>query len=411
MKRRTILEMAGGIALIGSSLLAGCLGYANNTRYRWSYDVGGELDTVVDSLVLAREHHTDSPEAKDAVVALDADTGERQWSYESATGGQDQYSALTVSDGVYFSLCSDDDCLRLHALEIDGEDRWTRDIDAGHWRPLVTDDTVYVANDTGLVRALDAETGETRWNYPVESTGSTAIVGVTDIVHVETDSALVGLDPDEGSTLWRYAPGEESEQVITDVALSNGVAYLVTVDQIAAVADGEELWRRDIEESEADVEAEITGVASDRLFVVAGNDPHEYRLHAFDVTTGDRDWVSEPIEYPNEEYSPQAAIHDEVVYVGSEGVRALDAATGSERWSVTLDSDPIWSVTVVEENGAGDHAVVVNADKTRLVSFTLDGEQLWEESVDEAIRDYLVGEFVFVATDEGIYALDRQDSP
>lgn len=411
MKRRTILEMAGGITLIGSSLLAGCLGSADDPGYRWSYDVGGELDAVVDGLVLAREHHTGSPEAKDAVVALDADTGERRWSYESATGGQDQYSALTVSDGVYFSLCSDDDCLRLHALEIDGEERWTRDIDAGHRRPLVADDTVYVASDTGLVRALDAETGETRWNYPVESTGSTAIVGVTDIVHVETGSTLVGLDPDEGSTLWRYTPGEESEQVITGAAVSNGVAYLVTADQVAAVADGEELWRRDIEESEADAETEITSVASGHLFVIVGNDPHEYRLHAFDVTTGKRDWVSEPIEYPHEEYSPQAAIHDEVVYVGSGRVRALDAATGSERWGVTLDSGPIWSLTVVEENVAGDHAVVVNADETRLVSFTPDGEQLWAGSVDGTIRDYLVGEFVFVATDESIYALDRQHSP
>lgn len=411
MKRRTILKMVGGTTVVGSSLLAGCLGSADDTEYRWNSDVGGELDAVVDGLVLAREHHTGSPEAKDVVAAFDADTGERRWSYESATGGQDQYSTLTVSDGVYFSLCSDDDCLSLHALEIDGEERWTRNIDAGHRRPLVTDGTVYVANDTGLVRALDTATGETRWDHLVESTGSADIIDVADIVHVETGSALVGLDPNEGNTLWRYAPSEESEQVITGATVSNGVAYLATVDQVAAVTDGEELWRRDIEESEADAETEITGVASGHLFVIAGNDPHEYRLHAFDVTTGERDWVSEPIEYPNEEYSPQAAIHDEVVYVGSGRVRALDAATGSERWGVTLDSGPIWSLAVVEENVAGDHAVVVNADETRLVSFTPDGEQLWEGSVDGTIRDYLVGEFVFVATDEGIYALDRQHSP
>lgn len=406
MKRRTMLKVSGA-GVVVSSLSGGCLSSADDTSYRWEYGVGGELDAVSQGTVFGRERHTGSPAAKEAIVALDAETGERQWSFESASGGLDSYSDLTVDDGVYCSLCSDDDCLHLYALEVGGEERWARDIDAGYWAPLVADGVVYVANDTGLVRALDAATGETRWDYQVASTGGAELVDVADAVYVEMDSVLAALDRDEGSTRWRYAPGDEEEQVIIGAALSNDVAYLVTFDQVAAVADGDELWRRDVEDRDVDADPEIAGVAAGRLFVVAGNDPHEYRLHAFDATTGERDWVSEPIEYPNEEYAPQAAVHDEVVYIGSERLRALDAATGSERWTVTPDGGPLWSVAVVEENAAGDHAVVVNAGETRLVCFTPDGEHLWDGSVDGSIRDYVVDEFVFVATDEGIYALDR----
>jgi outer membrane protein assembly factor BamB len=112
------------------------------------------------------------------------------------------------------------------------------------------------------------------------------------------------------------------------------------------------------------------------------------------------------IGHPNVEYRPQIDLHDDVVYVGTDRLHALDAATGSERWNRTVDAGPVQSVSVVEEGVEGDHAVFVHADETQLASFDPTGELTWEDSVNEDIWNYLVNELAFVATDAGIYALD-----
>jgi outer membrane protein assembly factor BamB len=428
MKRRTWLKIAGGAGAIGSSMLGGCLGSGddtdhrrNDSDYRWKYDVGGELDAVSQGTVFGRERSDEEavgndsvlesgPEANGQVVALDVETGKLQWTY-GGTGELSSYTELTVTDGVYFGYCGDDDCIGLYALERDGEERWSSDVGGARRSPFVVDGVIYVGNDNGIVSAFDAETGAERWTHRMREpngrvSSSGTVVEVTDTVYAEIDSSLVTLDRDGGNALWRYDVSDADEQSILDTAVSNGVAYVVTFERALAVADGDELWRWDFEESAVGAGTEITGVTSSHLFVLARNDRRESRLYAFDVTTGERDWMTEPIEHQYEEYGPQVDVHDEVVYIGLERVRALDAVTGSERWTGVLDSGPVQSVTVVGESVARDHAVFVHADETRLASFAPDGEQTWRGSVNGTIGNYLVDEFVFVATDEGIYALD-----
>ncbi|WP_254767676.1 PQQ-binding-like beta-propeller repeat protein [Salinilacihabitans rarus] len=427
MKRRTILERAGLLGLAGSPIVSGCLDTVTSAGdgdgYQWRYDVGGEIDAVSQGAVFVRERTAgdlpggespdSGPAADGEIVALDADTGDQRWTYGGA-GGMDSDTDLTISDGVYFGYCTDDDCTDLTALELDGEERWTRDVDPGHHRPLVVDGVVYVANDAGPVRALDAATGETRWDRDLGEGESHPwrIADVGDVVSVETNAALVALDRETGDTRWRYEPA--GDQVVTGAVIADGVAYVVTFDRVAAVAEGDEGWRREFEEVEGSPEVE--GIASGRLFLLAERDRtadgrREFRLDAIDLATGDRDWTLGPIEHPNPEYRPRVALHDEVAYVGTDRLRALDAATGDERWSESLDSGSIRSVSVAEEDVSEDHAVFVHGDGNRLASFAPDGERTWEGSVPGEIGNYLVGDSVFVATDEGIYALDRRDDP
>lgn len=405
MNRRTVLGVAGAV---GSSMLGGCLSsFGDNagSEYRWRYDADGELDAVSQGVVFGRDR------SNGQVVALDTATGERQWTYGEA-GGMDTYSELAVTEtGIYFGYCTDDDCIGLYALERDGEERWHDDtVGTGRTSPFVVDDTVYVSSDVGVVRAFDAETGRTLWTNGVDDSDTIAsgsgIVDITDVVYVEKNAALVVLDRDEGDTRWQYDPGDEDTQII-DVTISDGVAYVVTGEWIGAVADGEELWRRTFEGSEADVQTEITGIASGRIFVLVNTGRHESRLYAFDVTSGDRDLVLESFEHPDEESDPFVVVRDGMIYAGTDRLRSLEATTGSERWDVLVDDGPIWSMTVVEANDAGDHAVFVRAGANRLASVDSSGERTWERSVNGTIRNYLVGESVFVATDEGIYAFDR----
>lgn len=402
MNRRTVLGAAGAA---GSSMVGGCLGtFADNagSEYLWRYDAGGELDAISQGVVFGRDR------SKGQVVALDATTGERQWTYGEA-GGMDTYSELAVTEtGIYLGYCTDDDCIGLYALERDGEERW-HDESVGTERtsPFVVDGVVYVSNDVGVVRAFEAETGRLLWTDGVDEsdtiTSGSGIVDIADAVYVEKTAALAALNRDDGSTRWRYNPDNGGAQII-DVRVSEDVAYVVTGAWVAAIADGEEVWRRTFDA--VDVQTEISGIASDRLFMLANTDQHESRLYAFDVATGERELFSEPLEHPDEESDPFVVVRDEMVYTGTDRLRALKATTGSERWNVTVEDGPIWSMTV-EANNAEDHTVFVRAGANRLASLDSSGEQTWARSVNGTIRNYLVGESVFVATDEGIYAFAR----
>ncbi|SFT10297.1 outer membrane protein assembly factor BamB family protein [Halostagnicola kamekurae] len=388
-------------------MLVGCLSLAENgaeSKYRWHYEAGGELDVVSQGVVFGRQR------SDGQVVALDSTTGERQWAYGDA-GGMDTYSELAVTDtGIYFGYCTDDDCIGLYALDWDGEEQWRDEsVGTGRTSPFVVDGVVYVSNSVGVVRAFDAESGSELWTDGVDESDITSsgsgIVDIADAVYVEKTAALVALDRDDGSTRWRYNPDDSDTQII-DTAVSEDVAYVATGEWVAGVADGDELWRQSVDA--VDVQTEIVGITSDRLFVLANVGQHESRLYAFDRTSGERDLLLESIEHPDEESDPVVTVRDGVVYVGTDRLRAIDAATGNERWQVTINDGPIWSLTVIEESSADDHTVFVRAGKNRLVSVDPNGEQTWDRSVMGTIRNYLVDEFVYVGTTEGIYALERQ---
>lgn len=436
MKRRTVLKLAGGAVLAGSATVGGYLvvserGTCNSAArgHRWCYGVKGRLDAVSNDMVFVREwpdrgtpgnsdFFESGPSADGEIVALDAETGERRWTYGDAVG-MDSYTDLAVSDGVYFGYCTDEmgDCTDLTALELDGEERWVRDVNPGHSRPRVTDGVVYVAESFGAVRALDAETGDTRWERNISGDGSYLRHVGDDAVYIETDvetgDAFVSIDRGSGSVRWRYEP--PGDQVVTGSVVVDGVAYVVTFDQVAAVDQADELWRRDFETTEETMDTEIEGIASERLFLLAERDRTEdgrrvFQLNAIDLATGKRDWTAGPLKHPNVEYKPRVSLSNETAYVGTDRLRALDAATGDERWNASLGDGSIQSVSVIEEPVAGDHAIFTHTDG-RLVSFAPDGERTWKGSVSGEIRDYLADESVFVATDKGIYALGRQDNP
>lgn len=423
MKRRTLLRMAAGTGAVGSTMLSGCLGVLSASdgecdTDRWCYDVGGDLDAVVDGTVYLRERSAkegdrggglfgSGPTADGQVVALDAESGDREWTY-GETGRQSGYTPLTVADAVYFGHCGDDDCIGLYALERDGEERWHEHTGVGWKGPFVDDGTVYTATDGGFVQALDAATGETNWERELEVGGERSrLVDVEDVAYVATDSAIAALERADGTDRWRYDVGEPADAIVLDSTVFEGSAYVATTEGIRAVADGDERWRRGFEESDVGVETEIAGVAADRLIVLAETGRRAVRLYAFDLASGDRTWVSDPLEHPDVEYGPRVALHDEVVYVGTAELRALDAATGDERWTETLESGPVQSVTVVEDGVADDHAAFVHADGTDLTSFSSGGERTWEGSVPSPIRNYLVADAVIAATDDAVHALDR----
>lgn len=401
MKRRTVLGMLAGAGTVGSTILSGCLHRSSGSSYRWKTDVVGELDSVSEGLVFGRTGKFGLGQ----VFALDAATGELDWTYGEQSD-MSNYTELTVSDGVYFGSCGDDDCGSLSALDMDGTERWTGG-NSGPEGPCLVDGITYTVNEFGIAQAFDARTGTEEWTselrLPDQRVDSSTILDFTDVCFVVVDD-LIALDLADGSPLWRYTP---ANQPILDGTAFAGIAYIVTPERVIAVEDAEEVWSQTIQQNQAGAKTEVLGLTWDHLIVlVADASGLNVRLHAFDIATGGREWVSDPFEDPWDDSDPPVDMYGGVIYVGTEHLIALDAASGSERWQADVDAGEVHSVTVREESTAGGHSVVVQAGNS-LERFSSDGEQAWSRSIDEQIRDYLVGEDVFVATEEGIYAMEQ----
>lgn len=389
MQRRTVLRAVGATGLAGLSAASGCLGALDSAFDRggpgWRHGVGGWVDTVESGLVFGREV-TDDRGVFDlgggdgSVFALDAATGEREWSY-GETSGHTYYTPPRVDGGVYFALNDDvrgNGFGELRALNRDGTERWVRGVESTY-SPLVDGDVVYAGSTDGMVRAYDADDGAVRWE--TDGFGSPPrVVWAGDQV-VAAANRIVGLDPDSGAVLWRYgqAPFEPSLTTAVD-----GVAYSALDDEeIAAVSDGEQLWR-------ADVDGWIEAVAAGHVFIHAGE------LVAIEADSGDVAWRSGGTvpEFVD------AAVGDGTLFVGGDRLAAVRVQDWTERWSRPLDG-PVRRV-VTDDSGRSVYAVT---GATAVQAFEAGGDPVWEREVDGRLVNTLVDDRLYLGTSVSVCAL------
>lgn len=116
---------------------------------RWSFDAGGEYGSLVVSdqrvFVLGG---TDG--GRDALYALDAATGSEQWRV-SRSG----IRPFDLIDGTVVVTDGNRNRDSVSALDAtDGTERWSFETSEGLTQPVVADGRVYVASETGVIRAL-----------------------------------------------------------------------------------------------------------------------------------------------------------------------------------------------------------------------------------------------------------------
>ncbi|WP_338741072.1 PQQ-binding-like beta-propeller repeat protein [Haloplanus salilacus] len=107
-----------------------------------------------------------------AVVALDADTGDRLWDPRDL--GADVSTPAVVGDRGYVTVDHGDGSGHVVALDLStGETRWGDAVEFGAFGPVVGGDTLVVAGERrgdggGVVRAYDTETGDVLWTHGVD---------------------------------------------------------------------------------------------------------------------------------------------------------------------------------------------------------------------------------------------------
>lgn len=278
--------------------------------------------------------------------------------WKAFVGGEIYASPIVGPDTVYVATKAGSlAALRLH----DGDERWR--VEVGDYiaraTPALYGDTLFVAAGYALL-AVDAETGQQRWNAPLRFAGACSPVVADDLLFVATQEGHVSaFETETGEEVWHY---RNDNLLFGSPAVDGGI--LVIADEKGQVtgldaASGRELWQEII-----GGEIFATPALADETAYLVTNEPS---IVALNMRTGSEKWR----RGIGGESSP--AIRGGMIYLGGDdqALRSLDAENGETQWSSPLGYTIESSTTI-----SGDAVLVASGPTINAVN-RKDGQTLW----------------------------------
>ncbi|PGF15058.1 hypothetical protein CP556_02210 [Natrinema sp. CBA1119] len=286
----------------------------------------------------------------------------------------------------------------------------------------VVDGTVYLVADDGQVRAIDAIDGSLQWETeitaasreePMAATGPPAIAHDTVYVTSKGDEPnLTALDVATGDIRWQES-GLGSETNLSPT-VAGGLVFLVADKVLYALEarGGERRWQfepgtvttDDGRERGDYLQRDSVAVAGRTVFALSNK-----RLIALDAETGDERWTDTVDDWASSTFSGRPIVADGVAAAVKAGVVTIyDAETGTERSTVpthsldVLTDDRVYAVTDAED---GDRKTVTGYDSET-------GDRVWQPSDgDDSFASAVVDDdSVYVGLEEsGVAAFARTD--
>lgn len=239
----------------------------------WEIEIGRFAQSpaaVVDGLVYTA--------GDPGVLCLDAETGNREWVFDTAAVLEERSTdtvpgAVAVADGTVVAGTRSG---LVHAVDAaTGESRWSartdREIRAA---PTVVDGVAYVANFSGSVLAFDLATGDRRWSAGTDARIETPLAATADTVYAaNADGVVYALATDDGSERW----AQPLEAATAGAPVRAGDAVLVGTGRPGGVValDAESGTRRWEFSTEAAVDTPVLALDGAALVPTLGK-----RLHA-----------------------------------------------------------------------------------------------------------------------------------
>ncbi len=269
--------------------------------------------------------------------ALDARTGKTIWSHRTRRCG---WASPAVSARLVYvtfigrrATCGDsvpgDDGIVVAYAAGSGKVAWQRTTGQNESSPLVSGGLVYVGDWNGVVWALDARTGRTRWTFRADGRikGSLARSGGRVFVG-DYDGHLYALDARTGRLAWRASAQPRlggRGAFYSTPAVGYGRVFIGNTDgkvYAFGAASGRLLW------SQSTGGYVYASPAIWRRLILVGSYDHSF--YALDAATGDVRWRFRA----NGPISGSASVIAGVVYFSTfaERTYALDAARGRELW-------------------------------------------------------------------------------
>lgn len=298
----------------------------------------------------------------------------------------------------------------LTALDTEGAPLWTRRIpretqpgapprDETFDAPLAAvDDLLLVPAADGVLYALDATTGETRWSHDTDGTllGTPGFGPLVDGVRplyllTQDEGMLICLDSNTGAVRWEaeaVARCDGSPGIGAEVAVFGSCDAAL---HVRSLKDGKA--RADIP---IDEESQVAGgvpVVDGRAY----SGSRSGKVICVDVAAGKTIWTNEDAE--DEVFTTPAVGTDSVVFGAADGrVYAIARDTGVLRWKTELTGEPpspvIAGGTVVVSSGGVIHGLDL-----------VTGQLRWSIPVsDEITGPAIVGNRIVVGCDDGSVA-------
>ena len=343
------------------------------------------------------------------VLALDAASGAERWRAEVM-------ALPPVDPGTVASVWVGEPAVEDGGLFVDVTvDRWRerRERDAPVEGAIEEEEEVESETSSTLV-ALDAATGTERWRVATgETYGLSPAVADGVVFSGGGEGVLLALDAATGDERWRAAAGAATlepggDRWLGRPAVGDGAVYVSDLADNAStlvafdVATGAERWRF---APQGESEGVTEPVVADGLVYVGSHplgdgrrDPVLGRLRALDAATGQERWSYETAS----EYVESPLVGGRLVYVmersGEEAeLVSLDAASGHERWSFVpeghIDSRPVLAggellfTTRTDGNGLtgliGD-LLGIEDDAFLYAVDAASGEERWRTEVEPA---------------------------
>lgn len=330
-------------------------GPTDDPEVTWTGDIEGSggftfnQPIIVDGTVYA---------GNDELLALDAATGDRRFSYGSY-GGPARSSPACAAASIYRTKTlavsspggivglNADGGLSLFGLQI-GEKRWLGPGKAPGTSPfgsskapspVAVEDTVYAAAPgTGDIVALEADNGHERWRRTIrhedgyDATLSRPAVRDGTVFVTGWPQQVRAFDAETGRERWART---HDEQLVRPPTATDGGVLVPTRSGVTMYEadDGDVRWARALDGNATEGAA---AVAEDRAFVADGLQS----LYALDLETGEDEWSTSF----SHEVTPVVA--DGVVYITmATTLVTFDAETGERRF--TYEGDVYFSPPAV----------------------------------------------------------------
>ena len=295
---------------------------------------------------------------------------------------------------------------------------WRINANVGYGALVAAGGRVYFRSATGVLHAVDASSGATKWTYgreskerelPLPRPGAPTVANGT--VYFPNAEGLHALTAETGQVRWSIAaPSIESH------TLANGTVFVGGRKALQAInaASGQERWRFGFEEV---LEASwVTGgpVVAQGLVFVGLTSGDGAALIAIDAGTGQQRWVLRDhsnVSTEPEGYLKGIAVDDGIVYFGlafgitdrgSASFRAVDAATGREKWRRSALHSSLFACPEPVIAGAMAYFVAMEASAGTdgpASLYALDaktGEERWRRQLDLKGDDRVLTELTFV---------------
>lgn len=302
--------------------------------------LGAGASTVVPTRIRAS---TPEPHLDSKLFALDPVTGDLRW--ERSVGSA--ATALFANGGLYVAADRG-----LEAFTpTDGERLWTTEpaVLVSHVvrsqlpHPATDGQRLFAVFEDGNLYAVDTDSGEQHWSFPLDTDlhsasvvdDGTVYVGYSDVSGEDGPGTIYAIDAATGEQRWRLSV---DQPVVNSLTVDDDTLFVGTASRPDPVGGTGQLRAVDVQTGDTEwVVSTDTGV-SDTIGIATGSNGRvgitvlgAHTVWAFDPVNGEQLWAfdTEPVSGPlGIPISRTPVIVDGAVYVPEMGVTKRDLSTG-----------------------------------------------------------------------------------